>query len=247
MSRWTPPWMLNGLGYNPRQYSDLLNREAVQMRWWQNRGVRTARDKMVRLPRAVMETLYRRLRRWTWYRDIGGQRYYLLYRGVTPAELAAAGGDGVGSPVTFQYRASYTPDPMTANQFARKYGTKAVGVWVPESAIVTAPFALGKEVNRDYAHGEIEIIVDPYTGILQDPQVLFRDFCVEGATSGCTYRGWMGIESHPWTQEWDRRKAEFDRRMAAGKDVSQFTTITLNPNFYRTLPPTPDSKTSRGF
>ena len=247
MSRWTPPWMLGSLGYNPRQYATVLGPQGVTMQAWQQGARPELRAKLQRLPQRVLETLFRRLRRWTWYRDIGGQRYYLLYRGLKPAELSAAGGVSSGSRVTFVERASYTPDPNIAINFASRYNSRAVGIWVPESAIVTAPYALGREYARDYNHGELEIIVDPYTGFLQDERISPNDFCREEENQTCKYRGWMGDEKHPWFIESGRRLEEFNRRADAGKDVSGYTLQILNPGAYRIRPPTPDSKTSRGF
>ncbi len=245
---WSPPWkvrQLGALGYNPRQYQDVLGPESWAMRYWQNLAHGSRRDALKRLPRPVLETLFRRLRRWTYYRDIGGHRYYLLYRGVNPSEIA---GVTTGSVVTFPRRTSYTVDASTAFQFANRYGTRAVGVWVPEESIISAPFAFGKEFNPDYNHGEIEIIVDPHSGILQDEKLDIDDFCGRSRTPDkCLFDGWMGRAGHPWFEAGQRQLDKMNRLLDAGKSAGHVSLSPLNPNSYRLRPPTSDSKTSRGF
>ena len=245
---WLPPWRTVALGYNPRQYGKELAPAAHTMRYWQTQARPEVRESLKKLPKPVLETLFRRLRRWSYYRDLGGERYYLLYRGVRPDELVAAGGVTSGSTVNFAKRTSYTADPSVAAQFAMRYGTRAIGEWVPENAIVSAPFALGPQFLRDYSHGELEIIVDPHTGVFQDENLSQYGGAFCGMTPGpnCLFE-WAGAEDHPWQIESARRQAEMDRRREAGKDVSEMVWQTVNPTVYRKRPPTPDSKTSRGF
>jgi hypothetical protein len=237
MSRWNPPWLSGPLGVNPRAYGEELAPQAMTMRYWQQQARPEVREKLKKLPRPVLETLFRRLRKWTFYRDLNGERYYMLYRGVRPDELAIVGGAAVGSPITLTKRTSYTADPNVALIFSQRYGTRAIGEWVPESAIVSAPFAFGVEFLSDYSHGELEIIVDPHTGIIADEN-LRED-------RERKYAGWMGHEKHPWFIEQVRFQEKLMAQMDAGKEVKYRQLVF--PGLYRIDPPTPDAKTSRGF
>jgi len=231
---------LSGLGVNPRKYRSVLVPEANTMRWWQQMARPEVRAKMKKLPLPVLESLFRRLRRWTWYRDINGERYYLLYRGVQPQQLDVMKAAGPGAVVEFPTRTSFTVDAGIAVQFRERYGTKVVGAWVPESAIVTAPFAFGAQFLSDYDHGELEIIVDPFKGVVQD-------IGINRQTLDQLFAGWMGNPQHPWFIESEKRLALQAKRLDEGKDTSTFTLKSLNPQWYRVSAPTPDAKTSRGF
>ena len=192
-----------------------------------------------------MQTLFRRLRRWTFYRAITGERHYLLYRGVRPDEVR---GVTSGSDVVLNDRTSYTADAGTAFTFAEQYNTQAVGVWVPERAIVTAPFAFGRKFLDSYAHGELEIIVDPHVGVLQDAAIEYDDFCGrKRSKTNCVFRGWRGDVAHPWFQEEVRRLDLFNAKVAAGQTPRSYTLTFLNPTTFRVRPPTSDAKTTRGF
>jgi hypothetical protein len=212
---------------NPRKF----NLRTSGMLHWQMRGGAYNRDALVPLPAEVMQSVYRRLRRWTFYRDLADGRYYLLYRGLRPDEMRAIESKSPGDTIEMDQRTSYTVEPAIAVQFAMSYGTDAIGEWVPESAIITAPFGYGPALSS-YNHAELEMIVDPHRGILQDTGINHRDRTM--------FKGWVGDANHPWQIEWERKLGEM-------RDGRKGVKLPTNPNGYRINPPTPDSKTSRGF
>lgn len=209
--------ILSGLSgrSSPLKYES-MRASAYDMSFWQHRGVRSARDALPKLPPRIMKGLFRRLDRWTWYRDINGETHYLLYRGVGKKDLERLPSLSAGTPITFPFRTSFTVDIVTAFQFAMKYDGEFVSVWVPRSAIVTAPIMYGPKLVKGHDHGEMEVVTDPFTGYLQDVGGDQRTFVKEKA------EGWMGRAGHPWYEMGYRAK---------------------NPLVFRRQQPTPDART----
>lgn len=155
-----------GTSTNPRAY----NLEPEMMAKWQNAV--SGRSRIPRLPSQLMKKLLKRLRKWTWYRVIGGEEYFLLYRALPPREKKLYldyRAVTPGSTISFQHRTSFTVDAGIAVRYNQKYGSPYIEVWVPASAIVTSPIMYDptSEHSSPFTWDELEIIVDPFTGIFQ--------------------------------------------------------------------------------
>lgn len=224
-----------GSSANPRRYKG-VPQAARAMQYWQTQARAAVRDQLPRLPARLLKNLFRRLERWTWWRIIDGQQYFLLYRGIGEKELAALGDAGPGDWVSFPKRTSYTVQGMIAWQFAMGYGGKFLGVWVPASAIVTAPVMFGPNMLSSYDHGEMEIIVDPFRGEIQD--LIGAKEWYEGGDKIFAYAG----PDHPWQKMNDEALAKFNAEMDAG-NLNARLLRHVNPTTYRPVKPHPDAHT----
>lgn len=224
-----------GSSANPRRYKG-ISQGAHTMAYWQTQARTAVRDQLPRLPARMLKNLFRRLERWTWWRIIDGEQYFLLYRGVSEKEAEALSNAGVGSWVSFPTRTSYTVQSSVAWQFAAGYEGKFLGVWVPSKAIVTAPIMYGPNMLQSYDHTEMEIIVDPYAGQIQDLMGVQEWY--GGGKDLFKYAD----ENHPWQKMNDAALEKFNAEMDAGKIGARFRRH-MNPTAYRPLRPTPDAHT----
>ena len=205
------------------------------MAYWQTQARTAVRDQLPRLPARMLKNLFRRLERWTWWRIIDGEQYFLLYRGIGQKELATLGGAGPGDWVSFPKRTSYTVQSSVAWQFAMGYGGKFLGIWVPVSAIVTAPVMYGPNMLSSHDHREMEVIVDPFRGEIQDLMGVQEWF--EGGKDLFKYAG----PGHPWWEMDTTTRAKYDADVAAGRPARFMQ--HLNPTADRPLRPHPDAHT----
>jgi hypothetical protein len=222
-----------GSSANPRRYKGIVA-QARTMQYWQHDARPAARASLQRLPARLLKNLFRRLERWTWWRVINGEQYFLLYRGISPGELNAMGDPLPGDWVTFSGRASYTIDGSVAATFSQRYGGKFIGVWVPASAIVTAPVMYGPNMLPSYDAREFEIIVDPFRGEIQDSVSAGEWFTFSDATFK-----FVGPD-HPWSKMDDVSRAKFNAEMDAGNLNARFLRH-MNPLIYRPVKPHPDA------
>lgn len=227
------PFTRSGLGSlgttaNPRAHNLQYN----LMNEWQHFAHAERRDRLPRLPEKLRKSLLKRLRRWTWYRDINGEEHFLLYRGLNPKDIGSVT-LVPGQRLQFPYRTSFTVDANTAERFATQYGGKYVEMWVPASAIATSPYMYGPEL-RGYDHGEREIIVDAGTMILHsmgDRPTFHPE----------RFKYMMDSES-----SWGKAQADKlrwnDEREESGKSMTR--SANPNPLMFRVEQPTPDAKTT---
>lgn len=218
---------------NPRKYAT-ASVVSLFSQWQHHAGV-ARRNAIPRMPPAMLEHLFRRLKRWTWWRQRGGQRYFLLYRGMGAAEAQHFAGKRPGDQHDFVYRSSFTPDAAIASQFASRYGSYFLGVWVPESAIVAMPLMVGPEL-KGYDSNELEIFVDPFRGEIND---------LTDDVDRSLFSGWMGKVTHPWTIQAEAVEKIWIDKIDRGERGVTFNP-TKNPMWIRTKPPTYDAAQNLG-
>lgn len=224
-----------GASANPRR-SPTMEKSWANMNAWQ-RGVQSAtRENVPRLPERLRKNLLKRLRRWSWFRNIGGREYILLYRGMNPKEVAAGGEPVAGQWYQLPGKTSFSIDPGVAIQFSDRYGGRYIEAWVPADAISSSPHMYE---DRTFKSGEMEIFVDPVPVFLQDAgraghRLRYRLILAAG-------------EGGPFKAGWD----EWQRQSKAASDLEEETGIPAKhvrppflPTFFRPDPPTPDAKTT---